>query len=158
MTRNVLAMVAAMAALMVSVAATASEPPLVPEAIGEVSFPHELHTEDLEIECAECHHEINADVLEFPHEDYFEDFWIDCRVCHRPDGEPATARNCTHCHHQAPADVADQTLSAKVVIHTRCWNCHEVGAGATASQTCGDCHQSLPSSAVDSVEGEGDGS
>jgi hypothetical protein len=158
MTRDALTMVAVVAALVVSLAASATDGPLVPETIGEVSFPHELHTEDLEIECTECHHEINADVLEFPHEDYFEDFWIDCRVCHRPDEEPATARNCTHCHHQAPADVADQTLSAKVVIHTRCWNCHEVGTGATASQTCGDCHQSLPPSPVDSVEGEGDGS
>ena len=133
----------------VAAAAIAVSAQSVPEAIGAVDFPHEFHTEDLEIECAECHHETNAEALRFPHQDYFEDFWIDCRVCHQPEGAATGARNCTDCHHQAPADFADQTLSAKVVIHKRCWACHEVGTGKTASQTCGDCHRQ---------KGGGDGS
>lgn len=135
-----------------------ADDPSPPAAIGAVIFPHQLHTEDLEIECSECHHETNADVLSFPHEDYLEDFWIDCRVCHRTSGAAAaTARDCTNCHHPAPANVADQTLSAKVVIHKRCWNCHEVGSGVKASRTCGDCHSRATPPAEEGM-GKGDGS
>ncbi|MDX1700601.1 MAG: hypothetical protein R3250_08295, partial [Melioribacteraceae bacterium] len=49
---------------------------------GTVSFPHLYHYEDEEIECVECHHEMNAQNIDIPHEEYFEDFWIKCYECH----------------------------------------------------------------------------
>ena len=58
---------------------SAAAPPILvwPSRVGEVTFPHEMHFDDLDISCEECHHEINAARLEMPHEDYFDDFWID---------------------------------------------------------------------------------
>jgi len=97
--------------------------------------------EDFEIECVECHHEVNAAPLTFPHKDYFDDFWIDCTICHKETGTASLEpHHCSACHHSGNGNIADQTLSAKVVIHKSCWQCHETGTGAAASKTCADCH------------------
>lgn len=113
-----------------------------PAAIGAAVFPHDEHVEDFEIDCVECHHETNAAPLRFPHEDYFDDFWIDCRICHHEQAPDAMGpRACSECHHTSNGNIADQTLSAKVVIHKNCWECHDTGTGAEASAACTDCHQ-----------------
>ena len=118
-----------------------------PSTVGEVEFPHELHFDGLEIECKTCHHEINADKLSIPHEDYFDDFWIDCQICHGHDGgQISQAQSCSNCHHDSPTDIADETLSAKVVIHKKCWECHEVEIGEQASRSCQICHTPTPAS------------
>ena len=112
-----------------------------PSHLGEVEFPHLLHVDDLEIPCEDCHHETNATVLDVPHEDYFEDFWIDCTTCHHPSGEiTQQPQACSSCHPASPRTIADETLSAKVVIHQNCWDCHDRGTGAEAFANCKDCH------------------
>ncbi|MFQ5605012.1 MAG: hypothetical protein ACE5HS_17220 [bacterium] len=50
------------------------------------------------------------------------------------------AQTCSNCHHTSPANIADETLRSKVVIHKNCWQCHEIGQGAEASANCGFCH------------------
>jgi hypothetical protein len=116
-----------------------------PSSVGEVSFPHQFHFEDLELECQTCHHETNASSLRMPHEDYFDDFWIDCRICHKSDGLTLSQpQSCSKCHHDSPTDIADETLSTKVVVHKKCWECHELGKGEKASQSCTDCHLQNP--------------
>ena len=47
-----------------------------PSTVGGVLFPHQMHIDDLEIECVECHHQINAKILVTPHSDYFKSSWI----------------------------------------------------------------------------------
>jgi hypothetical protein len=112
-----------------------------PSSLGAVSFPHKLHFEDLEIECATCHHETNAVRLEMPHENYYINFRIDCQLCHRKDGTAATqAQSCSNCHLEVPNSVADETLSSKVVIHKHCWECHEISVGEEAGRSCTTCH------------------
>jgi hypothetical protein len=112
-----------------------------PTSAGTVEFPHSIHASDFEIECATCHHETNATALSMPHTDYFEDFWIDCRTCHRAGASPASPQSCSACHHSSPTTIADETLSAKVVIQQSCFGCHEGGTGQDASRSCGFCHQ-----------------
>ena len=113
-----------------------------PSSIGEVSFQHEYHITELELECKTCHHEVMAATLKLPHEEYFQDFWIRCKICHHEVKKPAlVAQACSNCHHSHPATIADETLSAKVVIHKDCWKCHETGTGKEASQECKFCHQ-----------------
>jgi hypothetical protein len=112
-----------------------------PSSVGEVAFPHQFHFEDLELECQACHHDINAATLRMPHEDYFEDFWIDCRICHKDEGSAVSEpQSCSNCHHDSPTDIADETLSAKVVVHKQCWECHELEKGEEASRGCKVCH------------------
>lgn len=114
---------------------------ILPSTAGEVSFPHEMHFEELGLECELCHHEINASALNIPHEEYFDDFWIDCAICHRTDGSAKLeAESCSTCHHASPVDIADETLSSTVVIHKNCWGCHEIGTGSEASSNCSLCH------------------
>jgi len=108
--------------------------------LGDVLFPHDLHYDELELECEICHHETQATVLDIPHTEYFKDFWIKCAICHREDATASGPLACSECHHSSPADVADETLSAKVVIHQSCWECHEIGTGAEASRGCSSCH------------------
>lgn len=109
--------------------------------VGRVSFPHRLHVEDLEIECADCHHETNAGRLETPHPEYFDDLWIECGGCHEATASVAGPQGCSNCHHASPVTIADETLSSKVVIHRSCWSCHDITTGAEASQGCTTCHQ-----------------
>lgn len=114
---------------------------LSPSSAGEVSFPHRFHFDDVEISCAECHHETAAAELDFPHEDYLADLWIDCHICHKgAQTGSMPSQKCSLCHHASPVTVADETASAKVVIHQLCWSCHELGKGAEASRGCADCH------------------
>ena len=109
--------------------------------VGKASFPHDKHVTDFEIECVKCHHETNAKPLSIPHQNYFDDLWIDCGTCHHKAGASALGpQACSTCHHSRNGDIADETLSAKVVIHKNCWSCHEVGTGAAASATCKTCH------------------
>jgi len=117
--------------------------------IGEATFDHRLHFENLQIECKACHHETNAAALKMPHTRYFDDFWIDCSICHK-SGRTALAKpqSCSMCHHGSPATIADETLSAKVVIHKKCWECHESGRGQKASNGCTTCHVKTPRDAV----------
>ena len=144
----VLAVAAAAALLSVSAAETAEEPTgreaageiVSPSVIGEVRFPHDFHFEELGFDCSDCHHETNATRLEMPHEEYFEDFWIDCRTCHREADTPSAPQSGAECHHASPVSTADETLSAKVVIHRSCWECHDSGTGEEASRGCGFCH------------------
>lgn len=109
--------------------------------IAKANFPHEKHVEEQKVECAQCHHETDAKALTMPHPKYFEDFWIDCNICHRPQSAGALGpQACSTCHHAQNGNIADETLSAKVVIHKNCWSCHEVGTGANASAACKTCH------------------
>ena len=122
-----------------------------PSSIGEVAFPHQFHYEDLELECQTCHHETNASTLQMPHEDYFDDFWIDCIICHKEDGSTVSEpQSCSNCHHDSPMNMADETLSAKVVVHKKCWECHELEKGEKASQSCLACHIKNPDKNADS--------
>lgn len=111
-----------------------------PSAAGEVDFPHSLHADELGFECSECHHETAAARLSTPHDAYFEDLWSECRKCHGEGAAPASPQNCDACHHANPTSTADETLSAKVVIHRSCWACHDSGTGEEASRSCSFCH------------------
>jgi hypothetical protein len=122
-------------------------PPAVPvppatitfeSSVGDVRFPHDVH---MKFGCAACHHQIRASELVTPHPQYLESAMINCEICHNA-GE--AARNpyykCADCHHSVPENIADETLSSKVVIHKSCWKCHQSGTGVAASGGCGDCH------------------
>jgi len=114
-----------------------------PSSVGKVHFPHDLHVDDLELDCAECHHQIHAKELETPHPDYMKSSWINCQICHDEDSEMSKQYyRCSDCHHSELENIADETLSSKVVIHKNCWSCHESGKGATASRGCPQCHVS----------------
>jgi Zn finger protein HypA/HybF involved in hydrogenase expression len=109
--------------------------------MGELLFDHEMHAEEMELECGECHHETNAVPLGFPHEQYFDNFWIDCGTCHHEVGSPSLeARSCHDCHDAKLRDIADERLSPKVILHQNCWTCHEVETGVEASESCELCH------------------
>ena len=109
--------------------------------VGDVNFPHQMHFEDEEIECVECHHEMNAKNINIPHEEYFDDFWIDCKTCHdKPESEEMVAHACSSCHNSEPVNIADEMISRKVAIHKNCWGCHETGTSLEASESCSTCH------------------
>ncbi|MCP4201475.1 MAG: hypothetical protein GY769_06010 [bacterium] len=118
---------------------------------GTVDFPHSMHASDFEIECVTCHHETNAAALSIPHQEYFDDFWIECQTCHLSEAPPASPQACSACHHSSPTTIADETLSAKVVIHRSCFECHEGGTGRDASRGCSLCHKA---DASDAKEGD----
>ena len=109
--------------------------------VGQVHFPHGLHVEELELECIECHHQIHAVALDTPHPDYMKSSWIKCQICHETNSAMSKKYyKCSDCHHSELENIADETLSSKVVIHKSCWTCHESGTGVTASHGCTDCH------------------
>jgi hypothetical protein len=113
----------------------------IPSAAGEVVFQHQKHTTERSIKCVECHHQINAKKLTTPHPDYMTSSWIKCSICHK---ETSSLKQkifaCSACHHTNLANIADETLSTKVVVHKKCWNCHEAGTGVDASKSCVTCH------------------
>lgn len=112
-----------------------------PSSVGEVTFTHETHIKDRSIQCGECHHQIKAKKLDTPHPDYFKSSSIKCEICHNEsDKVKQKAYTCSGCHRTNPINIADETLSAKVVIHKQCWKCHQVGAGKEASKACDFCH------------------
>jgi len=109
--------------------------------MGDLIFPHVEHVEDMEIECDECHHETNAVPLNSPHQEYFDDLWVDCGACHHEPGSADRApQSCYDCHDSSRRDVADESLSSKVILHKNCWKCHEVETGLEASESCELCH------------------
>ena len=112
-----------------------------PSSVGEVIFHHQMHLKDLAIKCVECHHQIDAKQLSTPHPDYLKSSWINCKVCHDESGKiKQKVYSCSECHSTNPIDIADETLSAKVVIHKQCWKCHQVSTGKEASKSCETCH------------------
>jgi hypothetical protein len=109
--------------------------------MGELIFDHEMHTDELELECDECHHETNAVPLDSPHEEYFHDLWIDCGACHHEAGSSdPEPQSCYDCHDVKLRDIADERRSPKVILHKNCWTCHEVETGVEASESCELCH------------------
>jgi len=109
--------------------------------VGNVLFSHKAHVEDLDVKCVECHHQIHAKELDTPHPDYMASSWISCQTCHETDSETSHKYyECSLCHHSEPDDIADETLSSKVVTHRSCWKCHETDTGVDASKRCSDCH------------------
>ncbi|MBI4292678.1 MAG: cytochrome c3 family protein [Betaproteobacteria bacterium] len=146
MIRYFLAAVSATFLLVVSLPARSDNPPMpsqinFPSSVGEVLFRHEAHVKDRGMKCADCHHQINAKKLNTPHPSYLQSSWINCKLCHDESGKvtgPVYA--CSACHRTDTRSIADETLSAKVVIHQQCWRCHEVGTAAKASKGCELCH------------------
>lgn len=128
----------------IEVARDGTAPPLeqrLSSIMGDLIFDHEMHVEEMELECDECHHETTAVPLGVPHEHYFDNFWIDCGTCHHEVGSPnLEARSCYDCHDAKLRDIADERLSSKVILHKNCWTCHEVGTGVEASESCELCH------------------
>jgi hypothetical protein len=114
----------------------------VPEAsvIPRAVFPHDDHVTRFGLKCRQCHHETDARVLQTPHPNYLSGNGVQCGTCHHSSSEPHRAQGCSNCHPVTPGDAADETLSAKVVIHETCWRCHQVARGAAASRTCSGCH------------------
>ena len=126
-----------------STAATLAIPSEIsmPSSVGEITFRHQMHISDLSIKCAACHHEINAKTFNTPHPGYLESSSIKCEICHNESEKiKQKAYACSGCHRTNPINIADETLSAKVVIHKQCWNCHPVGSGKDASKGCSKCH------------------
>jgi len=112
-----------------------------PSTVGEVLFHHQMHIKDLSIKCVACHHSIDAKKLATPHPDYLKSSSIKCEICHGASGTiKQSAYTCSGCHEKNPMNIADETLSAKVVIHKQCWKCHPVGTGREASVACEKCH------------------
>jgi hypothetical protein len=107
-------------------------------AVGDVVFQHETHFKDRGIACVQCHHQINAKKLSTPHPDYLRSSTLNCQTCHKESAQ--TLYSCTECHDAKRRDIADETLSAKVVIHKQCQTCHSVGTGKDASSACALCH------------------
>lgn len=109
--------------------------------VGEVHFPHKLHVADLDVECMQCHHQIHARELNTPHPDYLTSSWISCQSCHNTNSADGKKYyKCSDCHHSDLENIADETLSSKVVMHKSCWKCHETGTGQDASKECTECH------------------
>jgi Zn finger protein HypA/HybF involved in hydrogenase expression len=111
--------------------------------LGDVVLPHDVHVKKVKLKCIECHHQIHAKELDTPHPDYLMTSRANCQTCHDTDSENGKKYyKCSRCHHSDLDDIADETLSSKVVIHKSCWKCHEAGTGAQASAGCGNCHAS----------------
>ena len=108
---------------------------------GIVELPHKVHVKDVKLKCVVCHHQIHATELDTPHPDFLTSSRANCQTCHEPNS--ATSKKyykCSLCHHSDLDDIADETLSAKVVVHKSCWKCHVTGTGVQASESCTDCH------------------
>jgi Zn finger protein HypA/HybF involved in hydrogenase expression len=146
MIKNCLAVVSAIFLLAANLPAksNAAEMPVervFPSSAGEVIFHHQMHIKDLAIKCIECHHTINAKKLNTPHPDYFKSSSIKCETCHNESEKiKQIAYTCSSCHSTNPINIADETLSAKVVVHKQCWKCHQVSTGKEASTGCEKCH------------------
>ena len=116
-----------------SVAPDVPEKITLESSVGNVVLPHDVHVKDVKLKCNVCHHQIRATELDTPHPDYLTS----------SAGQIAklaiaqilrTGKSTT----SAPSviirsrnDIADETLSSKVVIHKSCWKCHEAGTGCS---------------------------
>jgi hypothetical protein len=108
---------------------------------GVVVLPHDVHVRDKKLKCARCHHQIHAEDLDTPHAEYLESSLVNCQICHNTNPENSNKYyKCSLCHPSEPADISDETLSSKVVIHKSCWECHDAGTGVEASRGCSNCH------------------
>jgi hypothetical protein len=125
---------------------------LFESSVGDVHFPHKRH---LKMRCNKCHHQIQAATLETPHEEYLESSWVRCLTCHTEDPD-ANGRyfKCGQCHHSELENIADETLSAKVVVHKSCWKCHKTSTGVGASKSCADCHTKNTSENSEEIAGD----
>jgi c(7)-type cytochrome triheme protein len=109
--------------------------------VGDVVLPHDVHVKDVKLKCKVCHHQIRATELDTPHPDYMTSSRASCQTCHSTNSANRKKYyKCSECHPSEPDDIADETLSSKVVIHQSCWKCHEAGTGAEASRGCNNCH------------------
>lgn len=116
--------------------------------VGDVTFHHEAHFKDFGAKCVDCHHQVDAKALKTPHPEYLHASPVNCQGCHADSGaakaDPGAAKAmqyaCSRCHPARPGNIADETLSAKVVVHNQCWKCHTVGTGREASAGCLKCH------------------
>ena len=113
--------------------------------VGDVVFRHAAHITDRSIPCVECHHQINAKKLATPHPEYLQSSWIKCTVCHDESGKTRAVYTCSACHTATPTNIADETLSAKVVVHRQCGKCHQAGTGKDARASCRLCHSAKKS-------------
>jgi DnaJ-class molecular chaperone len=103
--------------------------------------------------CQKCHHQIQAEPLITPHGSYLESSWINCQTCHSADAETRSKYyQCSQCHQSNVENIADETLSSKVVVHKSCWECHKTGKGVKASESCGTCHQKQQQAMETAVE------
>ena len=105
--------------------------------LGDVVFPHKVHRR---MGCPKCHHQLRAKELDTPHDDYLDYSWVNCRSCHDESQARSAYYGCNECHHSNLQNIADETLSTKVVLHKNCWKCHLSGTGAEASERCSFCH------------------
>lgn len=127
-------------------AADEKDPPddiVIPSVVGEVHFPHSMHFEDQEIDCATCHHPVNAAPFKTPHNQYFANSKTNCKACH--GGEPkAENQACSNCHLSAghAEGQVHMIISAKLAAHKTCGACHEEAQakGEAASKGCVKCH------------------
>ena len=119
-------------------------------AVGEVVFQHQKHITERSLPCVQCHHQINAKKLDTPHPEYFKSSQVNCQVCH--DDKNKAVYSCSECHRSQPRNIADETLSAKVVIHQQCGKCHNVGTGKEASERCEFCHTRTKADVAGSVQ------
>ena len=109
--------------------------------LGNVVLPHDVHVKKVRLKCKVCHHQIRAMELDTPHPDYMTSSRASCQTCHSTNSKNRKKYyKCSGCHHSDPDNIADETLSSKVVIHKSCWKCHETGTGVEASEGCSDCH------------------
>ena len=123
--------------------------------VGNVLFPHKVHRR---MGCQKCHHQIRAQDLITPHDEYLTYSWVNCRDCHDESQNTSTYYGCAKCHHSNLENIADETLSSKVVVHKNCWKCHLSGTGAEASERCGFCHlQDEPSMTLSGESPRADG-
>ncbi len=114
----------------------------IKSAYGNVVLPHEVHIKKVKLKCSVCHHQIKAEALDTPHPGYLTSSWISCQTCHNSNSEfTKKYYKCSVCHHSEPNNIADETLSSKVVIHKSCWKCHKSGTGVKASKSCSKCHE-----------------
>lgn len=110
----------------------------IESSVGNVLFPHNVH---MKFGCAACHHQIHAKELDTPHPDYLTSPQMNCQDCHdTSSGNSSPYYKCSDCHPSEPENIADETLSSKVVVHKSCWKCHKTGTGVEASKGCGECH------------------
>ena len=107
--------------------------------VGDVQFPHRVHQK---MGCKKCHHQINAKDLVTPHDEYLNYSRVNCIRCHDEAENNNVYYGCAKCHHSNLENIADETLSSKVVLHKNCWTCHLSGTGAEASERCSECHSS----------------
>ena len=146
MTRHCAAVIAAVLLLATSLPANSDSAAMpaernFPSSVGEVTFHHQMHIQAFAIKCVDCHHSINAKKLNTPHADYVKSSAIKCEICHNESGKVTQkAYTCSGCHRANPTNIADETLSAKVVTHKQCWKCHAVSTGKEASTGCEKCH------------------